>query len=133
METAEIQPLTRKSVAQLLLGREGSSATNDANCRRRNLRWPFPGTVELWVPETDGEDRYILATCVNLSLDGVGILCDEEFPPGFELAIAIHQPEVSFHGRAVVRHATRNDSGYFIGVQFCFDEPARRGRGRAAG
>jgi hypothetical protein len=37
-----------------------------------------------------------------------------------ELAIAIHEPEVSFHGRAAVRHCTEVEDGYYVGMQFLF-------------
>ncbi|MBI4717299.1 MAG: PilZ domain-containing protein [Planctomycetes bacterium] len=122
METTEICPLTLEAVTDLLVGRDIHVPAAHERCRRRATRWPFPGPVELWIPESNGTEHYALATCLNLSLDGLGMLCDEQLPVGMELAIAIHQPEVSFHGRAVVRHATVHDDGYFIGLQFRFDE-----------
>ena len=85
-------------------------------------RWPFPGTVELWIPEGDGTERYELATSLNLSLVGVGIRCDESLESGVELAIAIHEPEVSFHGRAVVRHCTEMESDFLVGLEFLFSD-----------
>ena len=122
METTEITPLTRSAIATLLNGREVQSPDAGAHARRAAPRWPFPGTVELWVPEADGSENYTLGTCVNLSLDGLGMLCDEELPANMELAIAIHQPEMSFHGRAIVRHTTRNAAGYYTGLQFVFEK-----------
>jgi hypothetical protein len=95
---------------------------NATKGRRRAPRWPFPGTVELWIPEADGQERYTLATSLNLSLQGMGMRCDEELSEGTELAIAIHEPEVSFHGRAVVRHCTEFEGEYLIGLQFLFDK-----------
>lgn len=86
--------------------------------RRGIKRWPFPGTVELWIPEADGTERYALATSLNLSLQGVGIRTDEPLPVGTKMAIALHEPEVSFHGHAVVRHCTPIEDDYLMGMQF---------------
>jgi hypothetical protein len=58
---------------------------------------------------------------LNLSLGGVGLRCDEPLSPGLELAIAVHEPEVSLHGRAVVRHCTGMRGDYLIGVEFLYD------------
>lgn len=120
LEMLEIQPLTRASVASFLDGRELFTPDEHAHARRRVPRWPFPGTVELWIPEGDGE-RYELASCVNLSVDGLGMLCDEKLPYGMRLGIAFHQPEISFHGHAVVKHIARQNGAYYTGVQFLYE------------
>ena len=62
-----------------------------------------------------------LATCLDLSHHGVGIEADFELEPGLELTLAIHQPEVTMQGRAVVRHCTEIETGYYAGLQFLFD------------
>lgn len=121
LETLEIQPLTRESIAAFLKGRELFTPDEHSHARRRVPRWPFPGTVELWIPEGENEDRYDLAICINLSIDGLGILCDEQLPLGMKIGIAFHQPEVSFHGRATVRHVAANEKGYYTGVQFLYE------------
>lgn len=121
MDATEICPLTEEAVAKLLTGRQAIRPNAGPKGRRRATRWPFPGTVELWIPEDCGIERYTLATSLNLSLHGVGIRCDEALAPGLELAIAIHEPEMSFHGRAVVRHCTGIEEDYLIGLQFRFD------------
>jgi len=91
-------------------------------------RWPFPGTVELWIPQADGTELYTLATSMNLSLQGIGIRCEEPLAPGLELGIAVHEPEVSFHGHAIVRHCTEIQDDYLVGLQFIFeDEPENGG------
>lgn len=123
LETLEILPLTRASIASFLEGRELFTPDDHAAARRRVPRWPFPGTVELWIPDGDGGERYELASCMNLSVDGLGFLADEKLPLGMQLGIAFHQPEVSFHGRAVVRHVASHEKGFFLGVQFLFDQP----------
>ena len=123
MDTAEICALTEQSVGELLAKRQSWASRADASGRRRTMRWPFPGTVELWIPDEDGGERYALATSINLSIDGIGIRADEELPPGLQLAVAIHEPEMSFHGKAVVRHCTETETGSFIvGLQFLFDK-----------
>lgn len=123
MNTAEICALTKEAVGQLLAKRQSRSSRADSTCRRRAMRWPFPGTVELWVPDEDTGEHYALATSINLSLEGIGIRSDEELRPGLQLAVAIHEPEMSFHGRAQVRHCTETDAGSFIvGLQFLFDD-----------
>ena len=52
---------------------------------------------------------------------GIGIRADEALTPGVQLGIAVHEPEASFHGRAVVRHCTDTGQGYHIvGLEFLF-------------
>ena len=68
-----------------------------------------------------GGERYALATSINLSVDGIGVRADEELRSGLQLAIAIHEPEMSFHGRAVVRHCAETDTGsYIVGLEFVY-------------
>lgn len=122
MDATEIRHLTEDTVAELLDGRQARQVDQTADGRRRTPRWPFPGQVQLWIPDHDGVDQISFGTCLNLGLHGLGMLYDNELPVGAELTLAIHQPEASLHGRAVVRHCTENDAGYYIGVQFLFDE-----------
>ena len=121
MEATEICRLTEKAVAKLLARRGVRVRGKKGKGRRLLPRWPFPGTVELWIPQDDQTERYELATSLNLSLRGVGIRCDEPLTPGLELAVAIHEPEVSFHGRAVARHCTEMEDDYLVGLEFLFD------------
>ena len=122
MDATEISPLTEEAITKLLVGRDVRAADCSADRRRRAPRWPFPGTVELWIPDENGTEQHNLATCLNLSLHGLGMLFDSSLPVGLEFALAIHQPEVSFHGRGVVRHSTETENGHYIGVQFVFDK-----------
>ncbi len=121
MYTAEICRLDKDALASLLSERQAAIPDPARPCRRRVTRWPFPGTVELWIPEGGGCERYELATSLNLSLEGVGVRSDGPLRTGLELAIAIHEPEVSFHGHAVVRHCTEIEDEYLIGLEFLFD------------
>ncbi len=122
MKVTEICLLTEEAVAKLLADRQLKAPDVKGNGRRSTPRWPFPGTVELWIPEGGGPARHALATSLNLVLHGVGIRCDEPLSPGLELAIAIHEPEVSFHGRGVVRHCTEIEDEFLVGVEFLFDD-----------
>ncbi len=119
--STEILPLSRETVAQLLVDRAGIAPSTKGTTRRKVARWPFPGTVELWLPEADGTERYALATSLNLSAEGVGIRCDEPLSPGMELPIAIHEPEISLHGKAVVRHCTDFEGDFLVGIEFVCD------------
>lgn len=120
MDVSEICPLTQAAVAKLLNSRVAHRDDEVDACRRRAVRWSFPGTVELWIPGPGGEE-YELATSINLSTTGVGLRLDHYVAPGTEVGIAMHEPEVSFHGRAVVRHCSEVDDGYFLaGLQFLF-------------
>lgn len=121
MEVTEICPLSEEAVANLLAGRNVRQPDTKGKARRKVARWPFPGTVELWIPDEGGQERYVLATSLDLSLGGVGIRCDEPLSPGLELALAVHEPEISFHGRCVVRHCTDMEGEYLIGLQFSYE------------
>ena len=123
MDATEIVSLTEEAVARLLAGRNAEDADTSANGRRKAPRWPFPGQVQLWIPDENGQEQLTFATCLNLSLHGLGMLYDEALSIGLEFALAVHQPEASLHGRAIVRHCTLNEDGYYVGVQFLFDEP----------
>lgn len=121
MDTSEICALTQEAVMKLLAERAARAGDYGVNGRRKAPRWPFPGTVELWVPDENRIERHTLATSLNLSAYGIGIRIDDALPVGLELAVAIHEPEMSFHGRAVVRHCTEIEDGYYVGMQFGFN------------
>ena len=122
METSEICRLTHEAVEKLLAQRAAREPQDRRRNKRRMARWPFPGTVELWVPDQAGRQWHTLATSINLSELGIGLRCDQALEPGTELDIAIHEPELSFHGRAVVRHCSRvSPHAYQVGLQFLFD------------
>lgn len=121
MKLAEICKLTPDSLAQLLAERHKTGVDAIKKGRRALPRWPFLGTVELWVPEKNGEERYTLATSLDLSTAGIGIRHEESLAPGTYLSLAIHEPEVSLHGKAVVAHCTEIECEYLIGLRFIFD------------
>jgi hypothetical protein len=39
-------------------------------------------------------------------------------PSETRLSLALHQPELSCYGHAIVRHCTRAPIGYLVGVEF---------------
>ncbi|HEY3244032.1 MAG TPA: PilZ domain-containing protein [Phycisphaerae bacterium] len=117
MEVAEILPLSRAAIRELLRARTVEEPCT-ADERRRVPRWPFPGTVEIWSKNADGLEFHQLGTCSNLSEGGAGIVTDCWLPVGDTLDIAIHQPEASYHGRAIVRHCSRYAEGYGVGMEF---------------
>jgi hypothetical protein len=128
MDTTEICRLTRDALEALLAERSASKPQDRRSGkrgapRRGTPRWPFPGTVELWIPDAAGRQWHSLATSINLSESGLGLRCDEPLEAGTELEVAIHEPEVSFHGRAVVRHCSPGpEDTYVVGLQFLFDD-----------
>jgi hypothetical protein len=121
METSEFCRLSEEALLGLLRRRPAPGAARASRAQRRVPRWPFPGMVELWLPQEHGGEDYSLATCENLSIHGVAVRFGEPIDPGVELPLAIHQPERTFHGWAVVRHCTRMRKDYFIGMEFLFD------------
>ena len=121
METSEFCRLSEEALITLMRDRPARGAGEEPRAQRRAPRWPFPGMVELWLPEENGDEDYSLATCENLSIHGVGVRFDKPIDLGVELPLAVHQPERTFHGWAVVRHCTRMHKDYFIGMEFLFD------------
>ncbi len=116
----EFLPLTEQAVTQLLENRYGYTDKEVGDSRRRKPRWPFPGTIEVWVPVDDGEE-HLLGRGVNLSPNGVGAILDVALKPMQSVPIAIHEPEATLYGRAEVRHCAPHEEGYFVGLQFVFD------------
>ena len=125
MDADEIQPLSADRVARLLAARRQAEQVPGTLGKRRLPRWPFPGAVELWLPAEGGAERHVLGACHNLSEGGVGVRVDEPLEVGTTLSLAIHQPELSLHGRATVRHCSLRDDGYLAGLEFVFEASQR--------
>jgi len=120
---AEVAVLTREALTALLAARRGVDQGQSMRCRRKVARWPFPGTVQLWLPDDDFGERLELARSLNLSEEGLAVRCEEPIAPGIEITLAVHEPEISFQGRAIVRHCTENDDGrYCVGMSFVFED-----------
>lgn len=121
MDADEILPLTRDHIRNLLQSRPSDGGEGEDLGKRRLPRWPFPGAVELWIPSTEGGEQHVITTLHDMSEGGIGIRSDVALEPGQTLAIAVHQPEASLHGKATVRHCTARRSGYHVGMEFKFD------------
>jgi len=121
MKTDEFQQLTSDNVTRVLAGRRPAGPEQGPADRRRAPRWPFPGPIELWVPLPGGpadETQHVLGTTRDLSTSGVGLYCDCELPVGDTLAIAIHEPEATLHGEAIVRRCQPCPGGFSVGLEF---------------
>jgi hypothetical protein len=121
MDADEIYPLSRDAIRNLLQARQSDETDSGPLGKRRLPRWPFPGTIELWLPTPGGREEHMLGTLRDLSETGVGMRGDVEVKTGQVLSIAVHQPEASFHGQATVRHCTAHGTGYYVGLEFKFD------------
>lgn len=125
MDATEICALTPEAVTELLTARHQAGKHLNWHGRRNAQRLAFPGTVELWLPDENGGERYALATSINLSTTGIGLKADEPIESGTVVGVAIHEPEMSFFGRAVVRHSTETEHGFsIVGLEFVFDSYA---------
>lgn len=124
MDAEQIVKITPESIRELLDARHPQSGDKDAANQRREDRWPFAGTVEVWLPDSSYGERHILATLHNLSPSGLAMRSRRPIPTGTRISVALHQPEMSCYGHAVVRHCTRAQVGYLVGVEFEFGETA---------
>lgn len=120
MDAKEIVSLTPGAVDEMLESSGLSVEKEEPGSKRRARRWPFAGTVEVWLPEDAYGERYFLATLHNLSRGGLAMRAQRAVHSGTRIQIAVHQPDLSACGSAIVRHCTRNPSGYLIGVEFAF-------------
>jgi len=124
MKTEEIVKLTPRRVAALIRARRkhDGGLLHDGNRheRRCQVRWPSPGTVEIWPADGDGRER-LYGTCHTLSQEGIGMVSDQPFAKGTKIELACHFQEVSLYGRGIVRHCTGIPDGFLVGVQFEYD------------
>lgn len=121
MRTDEFIKISQTAIEQLLIERYGHEQTDMHDRRRAQQRWPFPGTIELWLPETDaadGDQAHVLGRVLNLSTGGIGALLDEPVDIEQTLTAAIHQPEATLYGDVIVRHCAPTAHGYHVGLQF---------------
>ena len=122
MQTQEIVKLTRKRIAEIVKARQdaGKLPTEQAHVERRKVaRWPFKGAVELWPDGADGRSL-THGTCLNISETGMGLSCDEHLNSGQIMEVAVHLPEMTLCGRAIVHYCAEVRSQYMIGMEFVF-------------
>lgn len=122
MDAEKILKLSPQVVRELVDARQVKSIPKTPHSElRKSERWPFPGTVEVWLPEGSYGDRHLLATMHNLSLDGLAMRTRRPLTVGDKIGLALHQPEMSIYGDAFVRHCTAAAVGYLVGVEFAFE------------
>lgn len=123
MDAEKIVRLSPDIIAEMLESRRVKAIDKEPGSEtRRAERWPFPGTVEVWLPEGCYGEGHLLATMHNLSLDGLAMRTRRPIPIGTKISIAMHQPEMSCYGAAIVRHCTAASIGYLVGVEFCAED-----------
>lgn len=120
MDADKIVKLTPEAVRELIDSMQIESHNKLPQGKRRDERWPFPGTVEIWLPDEAYGERHLLATLHNLSAGGLAMRTRRPIPTGTTLSLALHQPALSCYGHAIVRHCTRAPVGYLVGVEFTF-------------
>lgn len=125
MDAERIIKLTPVAISELLDSRTVKSIGKQSPGKRGTERWPFAGTVEIWLPESCYGERHVLATMHNLSIGGLAMRTRTPIPSETRISLAIHEPELSCYGEAVVRHCTPAAVGYLIGAEFVFTEPKK--------
>jgi len=122
MDAEKIVKLTPTAVQELLDAHRIKMVAKNPAGHRREERWPFPGTVEVWLPEHCYGERHMLATLHNLSLHGLAMRSRRPVSAETKISLAIHQPELSCYGHAVIRHCTQTPAGYLVGMEFIFED-----------
>jgi len=122
VQEKEFIALSSEAIHKLVEDRKQADRRGPQRSRRRIERWPFPGPVQLWCGDDAGEEEQVFGTCRNLTKHGIGFYCERAFEPGTKISVAIHQPEATYHGQGVVRHCTKSDQEYFIGMEFASAE-----------
>jgi hypothetical protein len=124
MDAENIVRLSPDAIQTLLDAQDIHAESKCGDERRRQERWPFPGTVEVWLPDTCYGERHVLATLHNLSIGGLAMRSRQPVSSGTRLSLAIHLPTLSCYGHAQVRHCTRTHVGYLVGVEFLYQSDA---------
>jgi hypothetical protein len=120
MDAERIVKITPEAIGELLEAQHVQAISKQPPGLRREERWPFPGAVEVWLPEGCYGERHLLATLHNLSTHGLAMRARVPVPVETKIELAIHQPALSCYGNGVVRHCTQGHAGYLIGVELVF-------------
>lgn len=120
MDAERIVKLTPAAIQELLDSQQVKAEPKTSLGQRQTERWPFPGTVEIWLPDGCYGEQHLLATLHNLSPNGLAMRTRRPVPTDTRLSLAVHQPELSAYGHAIVRHCTRAQVGYLVGVEFSY-------------
>jgi hypothetical protein len=87
--------------------------SSDQNIRRHR-RIPYVGPIRIsW--EEQGQARFALAKCIDISETGLRIESPEPVPTGASIHIGAER--IKLAGAATVKHVVRNGSKYLLGVQ----------------
>jgi hypothetical protein len=124
MDAEKIINLTSDAVRRMLDLLNVAALPKHQPGQRREERLPMAGTVEVWLPDDCYGDRRLLATLHDLSPHGLAMRARRPVPTDTRIALAIHEARVSLYGRGVVRHCTRAQIGYLVGVEFLFGDAA---------
>jgi len=120
MDAERIVKLTTDAVQELISSQKVAAQPKRGPGARREERWPFPGTVEIWLPDACYGERHVLATLHNISAGGLAMRTRRPIPTETRISMALHQPAMSCYGHAIVRHCTRASVGYLVGIEFIF-------------
>jgi len=120
MDAEHIVKLSPQTIHELLDAQRVRAEPKHPPGQRRTERWPFPGTVEVWLPDGCYGEQHVLATLHNLNENGLAMRTRRPIPTDTRISLALHQPELSVYGHALVRHCTRAHVGYLVGVEFAF-------------
>ena len=118
MDAERIVKLSSEAIQELLDSQQIKAEPKQPPGKRSVERWPFPGTVEVWLPDTCYGEQHILATLHNLGSAGLAMRARRPIPTDTKISLAIHLPALSCYGHAWVRHCTRAQVGYLVGVEF---------------
>ncbi|MBK8914839.1 MAG: PilZ domain-containing protein [Phycisphaerales bacterium] len=121
MDAEQIVKLAPATIRALLESRQVKFQSKQEAGRRHEERWPFAGTVEVWLPESAYGERHLLATLHNLSAGGLAMRTRRPIAADTPITLAIHEPEMSCYGAGFVRHCTPAAVGYLVGVEFSFE------------
>lgn len=122
MDAEQIVRITPEVIRSLIQKSPAPTIAKQGPGRREQERWPFAGTVELWLPDTAYGEKHILATLHNISAGGLAVRSRLPIQTDTRVDLALHQPDLSCYGQAIVRHCTSAPSGYLIGVEFLFSD-----------
>jgi hypothetical protein len=87
------------------------SATKDL---RRHRRIPYPGPIRIsW--EDQGQPRFAMAKCIDISESGLCIESPQPVRPGANIQVGAER--IKLAGAATVKHVVRNGSKFLLGVQ----------------
>ena len=83
---------------------------------RRQIRQYCGQPVGIMWRDTTGDDKFMNAPVRDISESGVGLQIPE--PVAVRSFVTLCAEKLGIHGRASVRHCTRQGLNYFIGVEF---------------